>query len=277
MERYGALSVGYLGDGHTVHVRHDGWRAAERQTQGYTFTDLQPFRQETSRLGYAYQMEKLRLDSEFVYTQYDQGVDEEAIRIGALAAGAELDLNARWTLLAQQQVTVLGDRRLHETTGDLFTTSVGARYQAAKSLFFEAVETLRWSGDNATRVGIRSQLSDRHTFYVQERFTQEQGRQSATTVLGGEELFGEDKSGRAYGEYQLETGTAGPQNRTVVGLGKRWLLSKRLTLDAAYERSQTSSQVPGATSRDALSSGVAWSPIRPMKLSGRYEFPVGGP
>jgi len=90
--------------------------------------------------------------------------------------------------------------------------------------------------------------------------------------VGGEERWGRDKSGRTYGEYQLETGELGLTNRTVVGMGKRTRLTRSLTIDGGYERSQVASDVPGAMSRDVLSSGFGWNPRKRLKIAGRYEL-----
>ena len=70
LERYGGLSRFNLGEGHALHVRHDGWISASPDTQGLGLTPA--YQRQVSRFGYGYRDSTLKLDSEFVYTQSDE-------------------------------------------------------------------------------------------------------------------------------------------------------------------------------------------------------------
>ena len=270
LEKYGGLSRYLFDGGHFVHLRHDGWKAKEPESQSLGVVPA--FEQQVTRFGYGYHTGPLKLDSEFVYTQSDQGPEAPVMRVGTIVIGGEYTFAQRWTAIAQQELVLQGDSRIHNGTSDLLATTAGLRYQAAKTLYVEGLETVRWSGDNATQIGLRTEINERHTVYAQERFVDDNAGRRATTVIGGEERWGADKSGRTYGEYQLETGDAGTQNRTVVGMGKRTRLTSSLAIDASYERSQVTSDIPGAMSRDALSTGFGWTPRKSIKLVGRYEL-----
>lgn len=267
---YGAKSRYWINDHHALHVQHDGTQADEPQTQGASL--FRAFRREVTRAGYSYIDTKLKVDFEFVHTQNDSDGESAIFVTDALALGGEYKVNGKWTLLAEQEVVVVGDERLHQTTGDLLATSVGARYRAGKDLSFEAIQSLRWSGDNATQLGVRTEINDRHALYANQRFAQRAQDTVATTVVGGEERFGKDKSGRMFGEYQLETGNHAGRNRAVMGVGKRTRVVKGLTIDTAYQRSQVLGGIGGEFSQDTVSLGVEWLDNDKVKIAGRYEL-----
>lgn len=270
LESYGAKSMYWINENNGLFVQHDGTRAEEPQTQGVSL--FRAFRREVTRAGYRYLDKKLKIDAEFVHTQADTDGESAIFVTDAVTLGGEYKIDSKWTLLAEQEVVVVGDQRLHQSTGDLLATSVGARYRAGKDLSFELIESVRWSGDNATQLGVRTEIDDRHAVYANQRFAQRAQDMVATTVVGGEERFGDDKSGRAFGEYQLETGNHAGRNRAVMGVGKRTQVVKGLTIDAAYQRSQVLGGAGGEFSQDSVSLGVEWLDNDKVKLSGRYEL-----
>ncbi|MEZ4467493.1 MAG: hypothetical protein R3F43_24380 [bacterium] len=272
-EVFGVQSRFWLTPEHSLFVRHDTTVTEEPATQGEgLFGGFGAFRRDVTRGGYGYAREGLKLDVEFVHTETDEGPDRAGFVIDSASVGGEYPLTPRWTLLAEQEVVIRGDERLHDSTGDLLVTTAGARYKLAETLSIELLESLRWSGDNATQLGMRTQLDDRHTIYAQQRYAQEDDRTVATTVVGGEERFGAKNSGRAFGEYQLETGTHGGSNRAVLGIGKRTKVVSGLHVDTAYQRSQVLAGGAGAFSQDAISLGVEWLDSDKVKVSGRYEL-----
>lgn len=279
LTKYGGASRYQLGGGHSLHLRHDGEVADDPLTQSDAL--LRAWRRDVTRAGYGYRHGALSLDLEYVHTDFDPGTTDtpvtgvetggEPLLTDAVAGTLAYRLTDRWTALAEQEIILRTDERLHDDPLDLLTTTVGARYRIDDTLHLEALETLRWSGANATQIGVRTDIDDRHSLYLQERLAHEDGRTHNTTVIGGEERFG--KGGRAYGEYQLETGSLGERNRAVMGVGKRFRITDGLTLDAAYERSQvTSGATAGEFSRDAISLGAEWLQSERLKLSGRYEL-----
>jgi len=172
---------------------------------------------------------------------------------------------------------VRGDSRLYQESSDLFVTSIGARYKLSESLQIEGVESLRWSGDNATQIGVRSELSEGRTVYAQQRFVDQFGQESYASVVGAEERWGQ--GARAFSEYQLESGQLGLRNRAVLGIGKRTQVLRGLTIDAGYQRSQilSSSGAGGLNtgsdlSQDALTLGFEWLARADLKASGRLEL-----
>ncbi|MCA9540665.1 MAG: hypothetical protein KC620_17320, partial [Myxococcales bacterium] len=271
LEKYGALSRWIINDVHTVHLRHDAIIADAPATQGEGLFGA--FRRDVTRAGHTLTVGALTLRSELVHTQNDDGPRAPELTTDVLDLALDYRLDAKWTLLLEQETVLVGDSRLHESTADLFTTSFGARYQIAESLQIEGIQSVRWSGDNAAQLGLRTAIDDRHTIYVQERFADRDGRAATTTVLGGEERFGAGRhTGRAYGEYQLDTGIGGERNRAVLGVGHHTQLIEGLTLDAGYERSQVLGGSTGEFSRDAISVGLEYLAAQNLKLSGRYEL-----
>jgi hypothetical protein len=167
------------------------------------------------------------------------------------------------------------DPRLYQDAMDHLATSFTLAWQILEDLALEATEKVRWNGENSTRLGVRSQITDTTSTYVQQRFgTQKGGKQfNSTTVVGGEQAFGEDKSGRVFGEYQLDGGIGGERNRAVAGIGKHWELGRGVTLDTAYERTQIFGPSNyGDQSRDVISLGFGLTRYDSIKLGTRFEF-----
>ncbi len=271
LTRFGASSRWHLDASHQLHVEHDSLLSDDPEKQG-GFTYRGEARHETKG-GYTYLDHGLRLDVGFVRLSDEQGLIGGPIVTDSVGIGLEYPLDDEWTLLAEQDVVLIGDSRVHTQTTDLLASTVGARLRLDDELTLEGEHTLVWSGDNATRVGLRTQIDERHTMYVDERFSQTRQGGTASTVIGGEERWGDDQSGRSYGEYQLETGETGPRNRAVIGTGKRTSLMRGLTLDTGYERAQLTGEAPGGeTSTDALSLGLEWLDRGWVKAAGRYEL-----
>jgi uncharacterized repeat protein (TIGR01451 family) len=270
LESYGALTRYVLNTRHQLRLQHDGTTADAPLSQGEAV--FNGFRKEVTRVGHLYQDGGLKLSSELVHTQLDDGQLNGVLQLDVATSGGQYALNERWTLLAEQEVVLRGDERLHNTSGDLLASTVGVRYRASKALEVELTESLRWSGDNATQLGVRTEIDERHTLYGQQRLMQRDGSLSTTTVLGGEERWGADQSGRLFGEYQLESGSIGERNRAVMGVGKRTQLVQGLMVDAGYQRSQVVGGGTGEFSQDALSLGLEWLQSDRLKVSGRYEM-----
>jgi len=272
-EIFGVQSRFWITPEHSLFVRHDASVTEQPATQGDDlFGTFGSFRRDVTRAGYGYSKAGLKLDAEFVHTVTDEGPATPGYILDTTSISGEYPLTDRWTLLAEQEVVIRGDERLHQSTADLFVTTAGARYRLAETLSVEAVESLRWSGDNATQLGFRTELDDRHTIYANQRFANENGDMRSTTVLGGEERFGAKGSGRAFGEYQLENGTQGGANRAVLGVGKKTKIVEGLQVETAYQRSQVVSGGLGEFSQDAMSLGVEWLDSNRLKVSGRYEL-----
>ena len=270
LEKYGALTRYVIDEHHALRLQHDGVVADDPATQGDMV--FHGYRRHTTQLGHTYTAGRLTLDSTLVHTMDDEG-DEAPFVTDAVNVGAEYALTHRWTLIGAQEVVVRGDARLHDSAADLLATTAGARYRPVEEVALEGTQTVRWSGDNATQLGLRTEVDDRHTLYVNERFVRQDGKTGATSVVGGEERWGDDRSGRSYGEYQLEAGELGARNRAVLGVGKRTRLTRGLTLDAAYERSQVlGGPENGEMSSDTVSLGTEWLDSKRVKVAGRYEL-----
>ena len=303
LEKYGALSRYHLDDRNEIRLQHDGVVAEAPSTQN--FGVFQGFRRDVTRAGYRHRAGALTVDTELVRTYANEGgrlnpaspglpvngvfngtaddplnttatnTDEFSapLDVYTLEVGGEYALDDRWTLIADQEVVLRGDSRLHDDALDLAVTTAGARYALSKGVGIEGTVTSRWSGDNAAQVGMTAEVDDRHTVYVRDRRTDANGQVSHTLVMGGEERVGEDGEGRAYGEYQIESSTEGQRNRAIMGVGRRLKLVKGLHLDAGYERSQVfGASAGGQFSRDTVSLGVEWLQKKTLKGTGRYEL-----
>ncbi len=202
------------------------------------------------------------LDSRLTHTRERPEAADAPLEVTTVAEDVAWRLDSEWTLLFGQEVVVQGDDRLHDSVADLLTSSVGARYRPDVGIELEAMQRLRFSGDNATEVGLRAELDERRTAYTQQRFERVDSTERATAVVGAEERWGDDASGRSYGEYQLQVDGRGQQDgghRAVLGLGKRTTLRRGLSVDAGYERAQALGEGAARLSSDAVSVGAEWA------------------
>lgn len=157
-------------------------------------------------------------------------------------------------------------------------TTVGADWTLAPELKLSATGALRWNGDTAMQVGLKTPIGDSASMYLNQRFEDRSGRLVSTTIVGGEERFGAARGGKAYGEYQLESGMLGVRNRAVLGVGHRWTVMKGWNIAAGYEHQQTfGGYLPDGTPtgenlRDVLHLGTEYVKRDRFKLSATLEF-----
>ncbi|TNF24150.1 MAG: hypothetical protein EP329_25585 [Deltaproteobacteria bacterium] len=197
---------------------------------------------------------------------------------GAVALGAAVKLTRRLTATVSQEALVSGDDAvLGDSFNDRMTTNVGLDYRVAKDLSLRLLESVRWNGDNATRLGLRTQLDEATSVYVEDRFKpgEDNGRLLHTLVLGAESALGPD--GRAYGEYRLADGVDGRTNLAVIGLARRLQLAPGVRVAAGYERSQAVDGVEAGFTRDVVSGGLEITGSDVVQFGGLYEVRLDHP
>ncbi len=181
---------------------------------------------------------------------------------GAVAAvGTSVTLGSRGNirLHASQEAIFGGDDAVLGTSfNDRMTTNLGLDVGLTEDIALRLGESLRWNGDNATRLGFVTTLPNGGRAYLEERIKpgDRNGRVVGSTVLGAEHALGRD--GRVYTEYRLDGGVGGRTNRAVMGLGRSLELSPEVKVMLAYERSQVfdSPEVLARGSRDVVSGGL---------------------
>ncbi len=157
-------------------------------------------------------------------------------------------------------------------------TNVGSDLRLAPDLSLTADLYQRWNGDNAARVGMRTAVSDQGSMYVQEQVAGVSGRLTNSTIVGAEDRFGEDGGGRSYGEYQLHRGVLGGRNSAVMGLGRRWQLTKLLGIGFGFEHQQAfGGYLPDGTSignaqRNVLHASYTVRHRDRLRITGRLEL-----
>jgi hypothetical protein len=99
-----------------------------------------------------------------------------------------------------------------------------------------------------------------------------------TSVVGAEDRFGREGAGRTYGEYQVESGIAGVQNRAILGLTHTWTPWRGIGFSGGYEHQQVfGGHLPDGTptgdaQRDVVHLGFELTRLRRLKLSTRAEL-----
>ncbi len=271
MERYGGQVIYRPTDRDRVALRADGalvLQPDERFTTGFRGLARTRFAAQ-----YAHTEERWSVLGEALFGQHRDDLDGVVHDTGVVALGGRYKLTRKLALELSQEADVAGDDTIvGPDFTDRMVTNLGLRYELSEDLALGLGQVVRWNGDNATRFGLRTRLSDTAAVYAEERLRtdEETGRLTQATVLGAEQALGD--GGRAYGEYRLNGGVSGPTNRAVVGLGKRFRLAPGVAVSAAYERSQTFGGYEAVGARDVLSAGLEALASDVAKFGGRYEL-----
>jgi len=193
--------------------------------------------------------------------------------MNVLASQVDVKVHNNVTFFARQEGVLTADEKLLPRWNDRLTTSVGARFGLMDNLELNITESVRWNGENATAVGLRTKLNDQTDVYAQQRFQYRAGDWVSTSVVGAGQNT--DKDSRAYGEYQLDTGSRMQQSRAVMGISHAWTLFEGVNLSVGYERTHvlgTSGTAPGVGPPTAGPNG---QPI-PNAFGDSYTFAAPG-
>lgn len=271
MERFGGQAVYNPTHKDRVALRADGalvLQPDERFSTGFRGLTRTRFAGQ-----YVHTEERWSVSGEALFGQHRDDLDGVVHDTGVVALGGRYKLTRKLALELSQEADVAGDDAMvGPDFTDRMVTNLGLRYELSEDLALGVGQVIRWNGDNATRLGLRTRLSDTASVYAEERLQpdDETGRLVGATVLGAEQALGD--GGRAYGEYRLQGGVSGPTNRAVVGLGKRFKLAPGVAVSAAYERSQTFGGYEAIGARDVVSAGLEALASDIAKFGGRYEL-----
>ena len=200
---------------------------------------------------------------------------DDAINRGGLSGIVKYRVNPRLSLFAEQQFIVGKGGDVLRSTGDHFVTGFGLDVTLTDDLALTVGERVRWSGEDASYIGLRTQLSENASMYVHQRLIhpRDSNRWIPATVVGSEERWGEDGTGRSYGEYQVGAGSTGSFNRAVLGLGRRFEVMPGFHADLAFERSHTNLVDGKGTERDmnTFSIGGEYLALDSVKIATRFE------
>jgi uncharacterized repeat protein (TIGR01451 family) len=174
------------------------------------------------------------------------------------------------------------------TTDALYgvATTAGADWKLAPDVVVSGTGVLRWNGDTGLIAGLKTPVGDDASLYLNQRLDDARGRLTSTSLVGAEQRFGAAAGGKAYGEYQLESGVAGDRNRAVLGVGHRWALARGWNLAGGYEHQQVfNAHLPDGTAigdgrRDVLHLGTEYLRLDLIKASAsvevRFDDGIGG-
>ncbi|MBI5527800.1 MAG: DUF11 domain-containing protein [Deltaproteobacteria bacterium] len=180
---------------------------------------------------------KVLAEDNYIYFR-DNIVAPEEVHTDIAGAGLSYALSRRWELFGAQQGVMGGDPKLYDSFADRMFSTVGARYTIREGLVVGASETARWSGDNATQLGLKVPLSDSGTgsAYVNEKLGSWNGQFVTSSVLGAEDQG--IPGTRTYGEYQVDSVSSNAMNRSVFGLNNRWPIAKGTYFNLDFEHTQ---------------------------------------
>ena len=202
----------------------------------------------------------------------DDLVDD--VNRGALATLAKYRVNNRLSIYLEQQFMIGGDERVIRSTMDGLLTGFGMEFNVGADLALTIGQRVRWSGEDATSIGMRSKLSKNSSMYIQQRLVHpaDSHRWVPATVMGSEERWA-DGSGRSYGEYQMGSTASGSFNRAVLGVGRRFEVMNGFYADIAVERSHSTVVDDKGTERDTntVSLGGEYLASTRFKFTTRFE------
>jgi hypothetical protein len=201
-----------------------------------------------------------------------------------IGAGIDVEIGRRFRLGVRQEIVANGDdpnviRGSNSDSDtrleDRFITALEAGYRVLDDLELTATQRFRYSGESSALIGLRAAVGDDSDVYVQQRVNSARDNRGSTTstVVGGEQRYGADSSGRSYGEYHIDNGVNGSRSRAVLGFGKRWRIADGLSIDVGYERSNTlgGESVQSDSSRDTVSLGWEYVGLENLKMTGLLE------
>jgi uncharacterized repeat protein (TIGR01451 family) len=296
--KYGGRVEWAVTDRDKVTVRHDGAIALLPQMpfagSNLDALALREIETELTRARYELRRGRLELAGEYAHMYLRDptvtGLDSHRDTLGLLAS-YRVHKRVR-LLLGQDAIVHVSGSDAQLGTGnaaglnvastadwrDRLMTSAGVALTLTKSLEAQLMESVRWSGDNATSIGLKAKVSKTASMYARQIFGNEQDRFTSTSVVGAEDKFGPGKTGRTYGEYQLQSGILGLHNRAILGVTNKWTPWRGISFTGGYEHQQVfGGRLPdgtptGDSQRDVAHVGFEYIRPKSLKLSTRAEL-----
>ena len=282
--RYGADMDAVFNPRNRLSLRLDHVESEMDDLTTEDLLDTVTIMREVIQAEYAYRLGFAGLQLGYERTSSEDPRLGRTYRNDVVGAGVDVDLTRRFRLGVRQEIIVNGnDPSIIRGSGgdtdtrleDRFITAIEAGYRVVDDVELTATQRFRYSGESSALVGLRAAVGEDGDVYVQQRVNSERDNHgSATsTVVGGEQRYGADDSGRTYGEYHIDNGVHGSRSRAVLGFGKRWRVADGLSIDTGYERSNTlgGESADSGSSRDTISLGWEYVGLEMLKLSGLLE------
>jgi hypothetical protein len=282
--RYGADVNAAFNPGNRLHLRMDHLESETDDMLTEELLDTVTIMREVLQAEYNYRLGFAGLQLGYEHTSSNDPRLGRTFTNDVIGAGVDVDIGRRFRLGVRQEIIANGDdpRVIRGSEGDgdtrledRFITALEAGYLVVDDLELTATQRFRFSGESSALVGLRAAIGESSDVYVQQRVNSERdnGGSATSTVVGGEQRYGEDESGRSYGEYHVDNGIHGSRSRAVLGFGKRWRIADGLSIDIGYERSNTlgGESVQSDSSRDTLSFGWEYVGLDTLKMSGLLE------
>ena len=282
--RYGADVNAAFNERNRLHLRMDHVESEMDDLSTDEVLDTVTIMREVLQAEYNYRLGFAGLRLGYEHTTSNDPRLGRSFTNDVIGAGVDVEIARRFRLGVRQEIIANGDdpRIIRGSGGDgdtrledRFITALEAGYRVVDDLELTATQRFRYSGESSALVGLRAAVSEDSDVYVQQRVASERDNSgSATsTVVGGEQRYGEDGSGRSYGEYHVDNGIHGSRSRAVLGFGKRWRIADGLSIDVGYERSNTlgGESVQSDSSRDTVSFGWEYVGLDTLKMSGLLE------
>ena len=283
-EKFGFSSRLRMTDVHQLSFRLDHVNSQMDDLTTETLDDVAELRRQVALVQYDYDFDPAHFVLSYERTFSDDERLEDGYRNDVVGAGIEWRATHWLRLGLEQEIIASGDDPsvIRGAGGDTdtrfedrFTTSVTAGVSVTDDIEIVATNRFRYSGENAALIGLRADVNDDSEVYVQQRFNQARDNHGSamSTVVGGEQRYGEDGSGRSYGEYHMDHGVSGERSRAVLGFGKTWNVAEGLSIDLGFERSHTlaGESVESGSSRNTASFGWEYVGLDVLKLTGLFE------
>jgi hypothetical protein len=284
-EKTGLATTWLINERHQLGIKADKIDALVEDLTTVNLSDTIRLSRSTTTAQYEFNDEGVSMQLGYEHNTNDDPRLTASTSTDIAKAGLGFKFNDDFRVGVEQEIIVAGDDTRLIRGADLstetrfddrFISTLSAGYQLTDSTEISATERFRYSGENATSIGIRTETADNTEVYVQQRMTNYRDNHGAatSTVVGGEQKFGEDAGGRAYTEIQNNGGLGVDRQSALVGLGRTWKVTDGLSLDLAYERSQTLIGRANESdhTRDAGSIGWQWKKGEELTLNGLAEL-----
>ncbi len=147
-----------------------------------------------------------------------------------------------------------------QSDAERLVTHFGADYQLTSALSIGIMESVRFDGENHLSLRANYAMTDSSQLYAQQRFGYVQDGWLQTSVVGAQQLIGQNT--RTFAEYQIQNTQFGNAHQGVAGLSSQFKLPLGFHLGASYEwinrlgASNVVNQAQGYTVPGALTDGM---------------------
>ena len=275
----GIITMSFL-QRHQVRLKYDGGTLLSYDLVANRSYDTE---RHIFNIQYSYAFTKqLDVVIQYSHTSHFDGRDGLTLHGNFITLGGNWKVHKLFGIILRQQIAFATQSRQPLVPLDHYATTLGLNLRVFRTrsvdlkhnldTYISGTGTLRWSGNHAASIGLRTQLSPTADTYIREEVTYSQQGSGLvnTLVIGASNKVG--KNTRMYGEYQLDGSIAENNSRAVVGLQHIFPIWRGVYVGVGLERGQFLDPTTGISSRTVGRLSFQLNRFKSLRVSGRYEI-----